>query len=165
MFFFLISRPRTAASRARGLWTIGLVFVWRPRMLRRAFRWVCWYLYVAHALIYLLAIEYTFLFLSSSSYILGFQGFGERHSLLHFLLQLFPPSWHLLHLHLDVHWAILEILHIFGQKMTGNLSNFGERDAIMARNNMNPCVVSATVLLESFYQKNPSLFHTRYLND
>ncbi|XP_017351933.2 protein MMS22-like isoform X2 [Ictalurus punctatus] len=35
--------------------------------------------------------------------------------------KLFPPSWHLLHLHLDVHWAILEILHIFGQKMTGQV--------------------------------------------
>ncbi|MCI4390597.1 hypothetical protein PGIGA_G00124370 [Pangasianodon gigas] len=35
--------------------------------------------------------------------------------------KLFPPSWHLLHLHLDVHWAILEILHILGQKMMGQV--------------------------------------------
>ncbi|TSN21148.1 Protein MMS22-like [Bagarius yarrelli] len=31
--------------------------------------------------------------------------------------KLFPPSWHLLHLHLDVQWAILEILHILEHKM------------------------------------------------
>ncbi|KAK3513133.1 hypothetical protein QTP70_003775 [Hemibagrus guttatus] len=35
--------------------------------------------------------------------------------------KLFPPSWHLLHLYLDVHWAILEILHILGQKMAGQV--------------------------------------------
>ncbi|XP_026998662.2 protein MMS22-like [Tachysurus fulvidraco] len=35
--------------------------------------------------------------------------------------KLFPPSWHLLHLHLDVHWSILEILHILGQKMMGQV--------------------------------------------
>ncbi|NWW91560.1 MMS22 protein, partial [Rhynochetos jubatus] len=29
----------------------------------------------------------------------------------------FPPSWHLLHLHLDIHWLVLEILHILGEKM------------------------------------------------
>uniref|UniRef100_A0AAR2IZH9 Protein MMS22-like n=1 Tax=Pygocentrus nattereri TaxID=42514 RepID=A0AAR2IZH9_PYGNA len=32
---------------------------------------------------------------------------------------LFPPSWHLLHLHLDIHWCVLEILHLLGQKMMG----------------------------------------------
>ncbi|XP_030640861.1 protein MMS22-like [Chanos chanos] len=31
--------------------------------------------------------------------------------------KLFPPSWHLLHLHLDVHWSVLEILHLLGQKL------------------------------------------------
>uniref|UniRef100_A0A8D0HB23 Protein MMS22-like n=1 Tax=Sphenodon punctatus TaxID=8508 RepID=A0A8D0HB23_SPHPU len=31
--------------------------------------------------------------------------------------KLFPPSWHLLHLHLDIHWLVLEILHILGEKM------------------------------------------------
>ncbi|KAI4874982.1 hypothetical protein NFI96_026620 [Prochilodus magdalenae] len=35
--------------------------------------------------------------------------------------KLFPPSWHLLHLHLDVHWAVLEILHLLGQKMMGQV--------------------------------------------
>ncbi|XP_062843616.1 protein MMS22-like [Trichomycterus rosablanca] len=35
--------------------------------------------------------------------------------------KLFPPSWHLLHLHLDVHWALLEILHILGQKLMGQV--------------------------------------------
>ncbi|KAF7692774.1 protein MMS22-like [Silurus meridionalis] len=35
--------------------------------------------------------------------------------------KLFPPSWHLLHLNLDVHWAILEILHILGHKMMGQV--------------------------------------------
>uniref|UniRef100_A0A8B9LRI7 Protein MMS22-like n=1 Tax=Astyanax mexicanus TaxID=7994 RepID=A0A8B9LRI7_ASTMX len=34
---------------------------------------------------------------------------------------LFPPSWHLLHLHLDVHWAVLEILHLLGQKTMGQV--------------------------------------------
>lgn len=33
--------------------------------------------------------------------------------------QIFPPSWHLLHLHLDVHWSILEILHLLGHKLQG----------------------------------------------
>ncbi|XP_053143556.1 protein MMS22-like isoform X2 [Hemicordylus capensis] len=31
--------------------------------------------------------------------------------------KLFPPSWHLLHLHLDIHWSVLEILHILGKKL------------------------------------------------
>ncbi|XP_014446218.1 protein MMS22-like, partial [Tupaia chinensis] len=31
--------------------------------------------------------------------------------------KLFPPSWHLLHLHLDIHWLVLEILHILGEKL------------------------------------------------
>uniref|UniRef100_A0A3P9JHE9 Protein MMS22-like n=1 Tax=Oryzias latipes TaxID=8090 RepID=A0A3P9JHE9_ORYLA len=31
--------------------------------------------------------------------------------------KIFPPSWHLLHLHLDIHWSVLEILHILGHKM------------------------------------------------
>ncbi|XP_026945994.1 protein MMS22-like isoform X3 [Sagmatias obliquidens] len=37
--------------------------------------------------------------------------------------KLFPPSWHLLHLHLDIHWLVLEILHMLGEKLkitTGN---------------------------------------------
>ncbi|XP_072317046.1 protein MMS22-like [Eucyclogobius newberryi] len=35
--------------------------------------------------------------------------------------KIFPPSWHLLHLHLDIHWAILEILHLLGLKMQGQV--------------------------------------------
>uniref|UniRef100_A0AAY4ALZ9 Protein MMS22-like n=1 Tax=Denticeps clupeoides TaxID=299321 RepID=A0AAY4ALZ9_9TELE len=35
--------------------------------------------------------------------------------------KLFPPSWHLLHLHLDIHWSVLEILHLLGQKMLGQV--------------------------------------------
>ncbi|XP_006778297.1 PREDICTED: protein MMS22-like isoform X2 [Myotis davidii] len=31
-------------------------------------------------------------------------------------IQLFPPSWHLLHLHLDIHWLVLEILQMLGVK-------------------------------------------------
>ncbi|XP_064342898.1 protein MMS22-like isoform X2 [Camelus dromedarius] len=31
--------------------------------------------------------------------------------------KLFPPSWHLLHLHLDIHWLVLEILHMLGEKL------------------------------------------------
>ncbi|XP_069091634.1 protein MMS22-like [Pleurodeles waltl] len=31
--------------------------------------------------------------------------------------KLFPPAWHLLHLHLDIHWSVLEILYILGDKM------------------------------------------------
>uniref|UniRef100_A0A8I3NDS1 Protein MMS22-like n=1 Tax=Canis lupus familiaris TaxID=9615 RepID=A0A8I3NDS1_CANLF len=31
-------------------------------------------------------------------------------------IKLFPPSWHLLHLHLDIHWLVLEILHMLGEK-------------------------------------------------
>ncbi|KAM5256891.1 protein MMS22-like [Ctenodactylus gundi] len=32
-------------------------------------------------------------------------------------MKLFPPSWHLLHLHLDIHWLSLEILHMLGEKL------------------------------------------------
>ncbi|XP_054992006.1 protein MMS22-like [Sorex araneus] len=35
----------------------------------------------------------------------------------HNQIKLFPPSWHLLHLHLDIHWLVLEILHMLGEKM------------------------------------------------
>ncbi|KAM4580484.1 protein MMS22-like [Odontesthes bonariensis] len=35
--------------------------------------------------------------------------------------KIFPPSWHLLHLHLDTHWSVLEILHLLGQKMQGQV--------------------------------------------
>nr|XP_015210975.1 PREDICTED: protein MMS22-like isoform X2 [Lepisosteus oculatus] len=35
--------------------------------------------------------------------------------------KLFPPSWHLLHLHLDIHWSVLEILHLLGEKMIGQV--------------------------------------------
>ncbi|KAM6460680.1 protein MMS22-like isoform 2-T2 [Liasis olivaceus] len=31
--------------------------------------------------------------------------------------KLFPPSWHLLHLYIDIHWSVLEILHLLGEKM------------------------------------------------
>ncbi|XP_053315847.1 protein MMS22-like [Spea bombifrons] len=32
-----------------------------------------------------------------------------------------PASWHLLHLHLDIHWSILEIIHLLGDKMQGQI--------------------------------------------
>ncbi|KAM4772027.1 protein MMS22-like [Rhinophrynus dorsalis] len=35
--------------------------------------------------------------------------------------KVFPASWHLLHLHLDIHWSILEILQILGDKMQGRI--------------------------------------------
>ncbi|XP_061632514.1 protein MMS22-like isoform X1 [Phyllopteryx taeniolatus] len=35
--------------------------------------------------------------------------------------KIFPPVWHLLHLHLDIHWSVLEILHLFGHKMQGHV--------------------------------------------
>ncbi|KAJ8411514.1 hypothetical protein AAFF_G00163220 [Aldrovandia affinis] len=35
--------------------------------------------------------------------------------------RLFPPSWHLLHLYLDCHWALLEILHLLGERMQGQV--------------------------------------------
>ncbi|XP_030054263.1 protein MMS22-like [Microcaecilia unicolor] len=35
--------------------------------------------------------------------------------------KVFPPSWHLIHLHLDIHWSVLEILHILGEKMLGQV--------------------------------------------
>ncbi|XP_030225973.1 protein MMS22-like [Gadus morhua] len=35
--------------------------------------------------------------------------------------KIFPPAWHLLHLHLDIHWSVLEVLHILGQKMRGQV--------------------------------------------
>ncbi|XP_048453481.1 protein MMS22-like isoform X2 [Rhincodon typus] len=35
--------------------------------------------------------------------------------------KVFPPSWHLLHLHLDIHWSVLEILHMLGEKMLGQV--------------------------------------------
>ncbi|XP_047455543.1 protein MMS22-like [Mugil cephalus] len=35
--------------------------------------------------------------------------------------KIFPPSWHLLHLHLDIHWSVLEILHLLGNKMQGQV--------------------------------------------
>uniref|UniRef100_A0A8C6VGG4 Protein MMS22-like n=1 Tax=Naja naja TaxID=35670 RepID=A0A8C6VGG4_NAJNA len=31
--------------------------------------------------------------------------------------KLFPPSWHLLHLYIDIHWSVLEIHHLLGEKM------------------------------------------------
>ncbi|XP_052541260.1 protein MMS22-like [Tympanuchus pallidicinctus] len=31
--------------------------------------------------------------------------------------KILPPSWHLLHLHLDIHWLVLEILHVLSEKM------------------------------------------------
>ncbi|XP_026700157.1 protein MMS22-like isoform X1 [Athene cunicularia] len=31
--------------------------------------------------------------------------------------KVFPPSWHLLHLHLDINWLVLEVLHVLGEKM------------------------------------------------
>uniref|UniRef100_A0A7N4P647 Protein MMS22-like n=1 Tax=Sarcophilus harrisii TaxID=9305 RepID=A0A7N4P647_SARHA len=31
-------------------------------------------------------------------------------------IKMFPPSWHLIHLHLDIHWLVLEILHILSEK-------------------------------------------------
>ncbi|XP_039603536.1 protein MMS22-like [Polypterus senegalus] len=35
--------------------------------------------------------------------------------------KLLPPSWHFLHLQLDIHWSILEILHVLGEKMLGQV--------------------------------------------
>ncbi|XP_018538170.1 protein MMS22-like [Lates calcarifer] len=35
--------------------------------------------------------------------------------------KIFPPSWHLLHLHLDIHWSVLEILHLLSHKMQGQV--------------------------------------------
>ncbi|XP_024123926.1 protein MMS22-like [Oryzias melastigma] len=35
--------------------------------------------------------------------------------------KIFPPCWHLVHLHLDIHWSVLEILHILGHKMQGQV--------------------------------------------
>ncbi|XP_075058913.1 protein MMS22-like isoform X2 [Mixophyes fleayi] len=35
--------------------------------------------------------------------------------------KVFPASWHLLHLYLDIHWSILEILQILGEKMQGQI--------------------------------------------
>ncbi|NXU86074.1 MMS22 protein, partial [Xiphorhynchus elegans] len=31
--------------------------------------------------------------------------------------KVFPPSWHLLHLHLDINWLTVEVLHVLGEKM------------------------------------------------
>lgn len=35
--------------------------------------------------------------------------------------KVFPPSWHLVHLHLDIQWSVLEILHVLGEKMLGQV--------------------------------------------
>uniref|UniRef100_A0A8C4GMI1 Protein MMS22-like n=1 Tax=Dicentrarchus labrax TaxID=13489 RepID=A0A8C4GMI1_DICLA len=35
--------------------------------------------------------------------------------------KIFPPPWHLLHLHLDIHWSVLEILHLLGHKIQGQV--------------------------------------------
>ncbi|XP_051880793.1 protein MMS22-like isoform X2 [Pristis pectinata] len=35
--------------------------------------------------------------------------------------KVFPPSWHLVHLHLDIQWSVLEILHILGEKTLGQV--------------------------------------------
>nr|XP_023668790.1 protein MMS22-like [Paramormyrops kingsleyae] len=32
-----------------------------------------------------------------------------------------PPAWHLLHLHMDVHWSVLEILHLLEERMMGQV--------------------------------------------
>ncbi|KAM4679404.1 protein MMS22-like [Amazona ochrocephala] len=31
--------------------------------------------------------------------------------------KLFPPSWHLLHLYLDIYWILLEVLHVLDEKL------------------------------------------------
>ncbi|KFQ29861.1 Protein MMS22-like, partial [Merops nubicus] len=31
--------------------------------------------------------------------------------------KIFPPSWHLLHLYLDINWLILEVLHVLGERI------------------------------------------------
>lgn len=41
----------------------------------------------------------------------------QVNKLVYLLSQIFPPSWHLLHLHLDIHWLVLEILHVLSEKM------------------------------------------------
>ncbi|XP_028985753.1 protein MMS22-like isoform X2 [Betta splendens] len=35
--------------------------------------------------------------------------------------KILPPSWHLLHLHLDIHWSVLEILYLLGHKLQGQV--------------------------------------------
>ncbi|XP_072264772.1 protein MMS22-like isoform X2 [Pyxicephalus adspersus] len=40
---------------------------------------------------------------------------------IHHHAKVFPVSWHLVHLYLDIHWSILEILQILGEKMQGHI--------------------------------------------
>lgn len=42
----------------------------------------------------------------------------------YFQSQVFPPSWHLLHLHLDINWLVLEVLHLLGEKMMSKYAGF-----------------------------------------
>ncbi|XP_075718303.1 protein MMS22-like [Rhinoderma darwinii] len=59
-----------------------------------------------------------------SLYIGGFRDL-PNHVLGAFSIQhhgkILPASWHLLHLHLDIHWSILEILQILGEKIQGQI--------------------------------------------
>ncbi|KAL4657459.1 protein MMS22-like [Arapaima gigas] len=32
-----------------------------------------------------------------------------------------PPAWHLLHLHLDIHWSVLELLHLLEERLLGQV--------------------------------------------
>lgn len=42
----------------------------------------------------------------------------------YFQSQVFPPSWHLLHLHLDINWLVLEVLHVLSEKMMSKYVGF-----------------------------------------
>lgn len=54
----------------------------------------------------------------------------------YFYSQVFPPSWHLLHLHLDIHWLVLEILHVAGEKMMSKYLGFSLELIIVRMNDL-----------------------------
>ncbi|XP_054424843.1 protein MMS22-like isoform X1 [Pteronotus mesoamericanus] len=49
-------------------------------------------------------------------------------------IKLFLPSWHLLHLYLDIHWLVLEILQMLGEKMKQVV--YGHQFMNLAGNNL-----------------------------
>ncbi|XP_034085057.1 LOW QUALITY PROTEIN: protein MMS22-like [Gymnodraco acuticeps] len=76
--------------------------------------------------------------------------------------KIFPPSWHLLHLHLDVHWSVLEILHILSHKMQGqvvyahqfvNLTGENLTDSSLFEEHLCSLLCDLTVLAMGKYSK------------
>ncbi|XP_016893079.1 protein MMS22-like isoform X2 [Cynoglossus semilaevis] len=76
--------------------------------------------------------------------------------------KIFPPSWHLLHLHLDIHWSVLEILYLLGFKMQGqvvyahqfvNLTGENLTEASLFEEHLSSLLCDLTALAMNKYSK------------